>query len=255
MATDSDPTAGMASQSNGQNASGAPAQVEPSTAKAPEPEPIPGLELLGRGIYLKPRQPYELKQRLVNNEKGKRTVYCADAYKSYYVPNEYEVNHSPPMPTNQMLNQTVIEHSWESLESHFEVNANIAAGVAAFSVKANHSQIDQLRSSEEAYYALRTSFIPAWTVDYTEQPVVDALHLSLRIEVERVLFIQGKGESRVWEFDLETLLDKPTKDLTDTDLTKIRELAVNLQIPEEAEKPLDLDELRHQFGYYQDLAK
>ena len=139
-----------------------------------DPQPMPGLEILGRGIYLKPRQPYELKYCFVGERvaaplelkpgEGISTVFCVDAQQSYLVPNDFEVNHSPPMPAYQTLNQTVIEQSWESLESYFEVDANVAAGVSAFSVKANYSQIDQLRSSEESYFALRTSFIPKMRV-------------------------------------------------------------------------------------------
>lgn len=199
---------------------------------APEtPRPMPGLELLGRGIYLKPRQPYELKQRILKPQRTEagRTVYCADVGKSYFVPDEFVVNHSPPMPVGQTLNQTVIEQSWESLESHFEVNANVAAGVAAFSVKANNSQIVQLRSSEEAYYALRTSFIPAWTVDLIEQPDVTALRRSLKkvsdqIEaVPRKIALEALGEELIWMYDIQTLLSKRSQEPDNTYLAKLRD--------------------------------
>lgn len=124
---------------------------------------ITGLEVVGRGIYIRPRQPYELKDVLFER-KDFRPYISKETGEEYGIPGGYAVNDSPPMPANQALNQTVIEESWERFDKQMGLDANLAVSNSLFSVDANSSQTKQLRSEDEAYYALRCSFIPLWTV-------------------------------------------------------------------------------------------
>jgi hypothetical protein len=134
-------------------------------AKTDELTPIPGLEMVGRGVYLRPRQPYELKDILFKRERDKnRSYYSAEAGQAYSVPEGYEVNDSPPMPADEALNQTFIEESWERFDKQMGVSANLAASNSLFSVDVNANQVGQLHSEEDSYYALRNSFIPFWNV-------------------------------------------------------------------------------------------
>ncbi len=131
--------------------------------KAPDRRIIPGLEVVGRGVYLRPNQPYQLKSVLF-----KRTEYLPYFSKetalTYGVPAGYEVNDSPPMPATQALNQSIVEESWDRFEKRTTMDASLAVSNAPFSVDVNASQTGQLRQEEESYYAMRTSFIPLWTV-------------------------------------------------------------------------------------------
>ncbi|MDD5035111.1 MAG: MAC/perforin domain-containing protein [Methylococcaceae bacterium] len=124
---------------------------------------IPGLDMVGRGIYLRPQQPFELKGILFHQDNHQ--IYPSkETGQSYRVPEGYEINDSPPMPAAQALNQMVIEESWERFEKQTSLDIAAAASNAPFSVDVNASQAGQLRSEEEAYYALRNSFIPLWAV-------------------------------------------------------------------------------------------
>ena len=124
---------------------------------------IPGLDMVGRGIYLRPQQPFELKGILFRQDG--HTVYPSkETGQSYRVPEGYEVNDSPPMPASQALNQMRIEESWERFEKSTSLDVSAAVGNGPFSVDVNASQTGQLRSEEDAYYALRNSFIPLWSV-------------------------------------------------------------------------------------------
>ncbi len=125
--------------------------------------PLPGVEVVGRGVYLRPRQPYELKEILFKQD-NHRAYYSKEAGENYSVPEGYEVNDSPPMPTTKALNQTVIEESWDRFDKQMSLDASLAAGTGLFSVDVTASQASQLRSEEDAYYALRNSFIPLWSV-------------------------------------------------------------------------------------------
>lgn len=124
---------------------------------------IPGLDMVGRGIYLRPRQPFELKGALFRQD-GHQTYPSKETGETYRVPAGYEVNDSPPMPAAQALNQMRIEESWERFEKSTSLDVSAAAGNGPFSVDVNASQTGQLRSEEDAYYALRNSFIPLWSV-------------------------------------------------------------------------------------------
>lgn len=126
-------------------------------------KPLPGVDVVGRGIYLRPRQTYELKNFLLE-QKNHRTYSSKETGESYSVPEGYAVNDSPPMPAGKALNQTLIEESWDRFDKQMGIDANAAAGNGLFSVDVNASMASKLRSEEEAYYALRTSFIPLWSV-------------------------------------------------------------------------------------------
>lgn len=125
--------------------------------------PIPGLEVVGRGVYLQPHQPYQLRGILFKRQDISRFA-AKDANGEYALPRGYAVNDSPPMPSNQALNHVVIEESWERFEKQSTLDANAAVSATAFSISATTIMKSHLRSSEEAFYALHSSFIPFWTV-------------------------------------------------------------------------------------------
>ena len=124
---------------------------------------IPGLEMVGRGIYIRPRQTFELKPILFHRDRY-RVYSSRETSQDYQVPEGYEVNDSPPMPATQALSRMMIEESWERFEKQTSVDASASTGNAPFSVDVNASQMGQVRSQEDAYYALRTSFIPLWAL-------------------------------------------------------------------------------------------
>lgn len=125
--------------------------------------PMPGLEMIGRGIYMRPQQTYELKDVLF--ERANERVYQSkETGQGYRVPQGYEVNDSPPMPSAQALNQMLIEESWERFEKQTSLDIGLAVGSVPFSVDVNASQTGHLRVEDDAYYALRSSFIPLWTI-------------------------------------------------------------------------------------------
>jgi hypothetical protein len=124
---------------------------------------IPGLEVVGRGVYLRPGQPYELKEVLFERP-SVEAYYSKETGLSYAVPVGYQVDDSPPMPATQALNQALIEESWDRFEKRTSLDASLAVSNGPFSVDVNASQTGQLRQEEESYYALRTSFIPLWTL-------------------------------------------------------------------------------------------
>jgi len=78
--------------------------------------PVPGLEVVGRGILLRPYQPYQLAQVLYDR-KDFRIINSIETHSSYAIPDGYEVNDSPPMPMNESLNQVLIEESWDRFEA------------------------------------------------------------------------------------------------------------------------------------------
>lgn len=152
---------------NDDPAADAPA-TEGSTAAAPPEaslQPIPGSEVLGRGIYIRPRQPYELKDLLFNPEKGPLRVQpIASAARTYLVPPGCEVNDSPPLPADRATGQTIIEESWNRFGREVTLSANAAANTKAFSIDATAFQGSSLKAEDDSYYALRSSFIPFWSV-------------------------------------------------------------------------------------------
>ena len=148
----------------------------PSPAASPNPSaslekssnqpavlPIAGLDMVGRGIYLRPQQTFELKGILFPRA-NEQLLYSKETQETNSVPEGYEVNDSPPMPATQALNQVVIEESWERFEKQTSLDVSATVSNAPFSINVNASQTAQIRVEEDAYYALRNSFIPLWTV-------------------------------------------------------------------------------------------
>ncbi len=128
-----------------------------------QPHPIPGLEVVGRGVYVRSHQPYELKEVLFER-RDSQLYYSKETGRSYAVPEGYHIDDSPPMPAGQALNQSLVEESWERFEKQTGVDVNLAVSNAPFSIDVNASQKAQLREEHDSYYALRTSFIPLWAV-------------------------------------------------------------------------------------------
>ena len=112
--------------------------------EANKKQPLPGTEVVGRGIYLKPYQPYVLKDYLFDRE-GEYVFHSVETGKNFSVRAGSAVNDSPPMPINRMLNQTVIEESQEHLNKEMGLDVNVAAGVGAFSIaRRTHNNVGPL---------------------------------------------------------------------------------------------------------------
>lgn len=175
--------------------------------------PVPGLEVVGRGVYLRPRQPYELKGVLFPRDTlAPSGYYSRETGKTYWLPGGYEVSDSPPMPDNQALNHTFIEESWDRFGKQMNDSASAAVSNGVFSIDANASQLGSLRSDREAYYALRNSFLPLWcvyipnaaklpqdTFDFDEYPVPKAFSHDKRADFAR--FFERYGShyvKRAW---------------------------------------------------------
>lgn len=169
---------------------------------------IPGMDAVGHGIYLRPYHPHELKRVLFKRERY-RPLAFQDATQAYYLPEGYEVDDSPPMPANQFLNQVLIEESYDRFSKQMSLDTNLSVGVGAFSLNAAASQTSQMRTTEESYYALRSSFIPLWSVyisdfenaikDVNEFPVPHPFKHEHRAKYDR--FFERFGShyvKRVW---------------------------------------------------------
>lgn len=124
---------------------------------------LPGLDMVGRGVYLRPQQPFELRRLLFHRDTW-QLYHSKETSETYQIPEGYDVNDSPPMPASQALNQMRIEESWERFESSTSLDLSAAVGNGPVSVDVNASQSSQLRSEEDSYYALRNSFIPLWSI-------------------------------------------------------------------------------------------
>jgi hypothetical protein len=137
--------------------------------------PLPGTGVVGRGIYLRPHQTYMLKDFLF--KRGEDYPYTSvETGSTFAVPKCYAINGSPPMPSGRMLNQTVIEETFERFDKRLGLDLSVAGGSQGFSIDAQASQAKQLRSEDEAYYALRSSFVPFWDVylpDATQLAIAD----------------------------------------------------------------------------------
>jgi hypothetical protein len=136
---------------------------------------IPGSEILGRGIYIRPRQPYLLKKFLFQTgQQNTQTHYSHESNigNVYSVPEGCAVNTSPPMPSDQSLGQTVVEESWDRFGKEVAFNANAVVSGNVATIDATAFQASSLRTEEESYYALRSSFVPFWEV-YMPQPRID----------------------------------------------------------------------------------
>lgn len=130
---------------------------------ATELRSIPGLEVVGRGVYLRPNLPYVIKD-VIFKHTNPTPYYSVETDATYALPEGYEVDDSPPMPATQALNQAIIEESWDRFEKSTSLDASVTVSKAPFSVNVNASQAAQMRQEEDSYYATRTSFIPLWSV-------------------------------------------------------------------------------------------
>jgi hypothetical protein len=160
------PKASPASMTSGARAK---SQASPAPAAVDEdalreiPEDSPGLDAVGHGIYLRPHQPHELKRVLFKRE-GRAPYVFKDTGQAHHLPRGYEIDDSPPMPVNEFLNQVILEESWDRFDKRIGLDTGLSVGNSAFSINSIVSQTTQMRTIEEAYYALRSSFIALWSV-------------------------------------------------------------------------------------------
>jgi hypothetical protein len=170
--------------------------------------PVPGLDAVGHGIYLRPYAPYELRDVLFPRANHRRVTF-GDTSTPYTLPAGYDVDDSPPMPASQLLNQVRIEESWDRFSKRLSLDTTTAAGNGAFTISASASYASEMRSDQEAYYAVRSSFIPLWSVylaDTTNYlPALDAADIPtpFKFANRRVyeLFFQRYGShfvKRAW---------------------------------------------------------
>lgn len=133
--------------------------------------PIPGGDMLGRGILIRPRQAYELKMVLFDQDQTPPSVYhCRANAMSYLVPQGCQVNSSPPMPPEQSLGETLIEESWDRFGKQVTVNISAAAKTSFMTIDPSAMDASSLKSQEDAYYALRNAFVPFFTVYMPDCP-------------------------------------------------------------------------------------
>lgn len=145
---------------------------------AAAPPPIVGLDVVGRGVHVRPRQPYALRGVLFPHG-AYRTYTSRETGETYRVPTDYAINDSPPMPGRRALNQVIIEESWGRFDARMSMDTRMTAGTGPVSVDVNAGQVSSLRREESAYYAVRSSCVPLWTVylpDLTRLPA-DAFEL------------------------------------------------------------------------------
>ena len=140
------------------------------------PQPIPGMSVIGRGIYIKPRQPYELKASLFElGQRQDQLFMSGETGQSYFVPENCVVNNSPPAPSDQSLGETVIEESWDRFGKELTLNVNAAVSSSLINIDPSAIRAASLRSEEDSYYALRSSFIAFWNISLVDVPEVPAL--------------------------------------------------------------------------------
>lgn len=150
--------------------------TEGTSPSGTDPHDIPGANLVGRGVYIKPRQPYELKPFIFESGQGRLQLYTSPETKiTYQVPENCIVNDTPPMSSDQSLGETVIEESWDRFGSALALNASAAAGNGLISIDPTGVRISDLRSGEDSYYALRSSFIAFWNLSMVSIPTAPAL--------------------------------------------------------------------------------
>ncbi|CAM2006168.1 hemopexin repeat-containing protein [Acanthopleuribacter pedis] len=135
-----------------------------TVSTTPSQQMVPGIELIGRGLCLWPGQPYELKAHVWRLGEQLKQFSCVDTGLCYGVPDNIEVNPSPPMPNNAALGQTQISESFEHLSKQLEVDSTVAAEAGSFSVDMNASQIAQLKTDEKVSYAVNQNFIPLYEI-------------------------------------------------------------------------------------------
>lgn len=141
---------------------------------------VPGLDAVGRGIFVRPGQPHEVKGILFPRE-GVTPYTSAETGQTYAVPDSYAVDASPPMPSDQALNKTLLADSWERFDKQTSLDAGLAVSMAPFSLDVTIHQSGQLRQEEDCYYAMRTSFVPLWgvylptTLEFADEELATAI--------------------------------------------------------------------------------
>jgi hypothetical protein len=125
---------------------------------------VPGLEMVGRSIILKSHS-FELKNVIFKHQRCSETFRSKINKQTYCVPKNYAVNESVLIsPGDQTLGQTIVEESWESFDQLLKVDGEVAASYSIFHVKGNADIAEQLRSTQKSFYALKSSFVPLWTL-------------------------------------------------------------------------------------------
>ncbi|MEM9458541.1 MAG: hemopexin repeat-containing protein [Myxococcota bacterium] len=127
---------------------------------------------MGRGVYLRPHHPYELR-RLLFTHGPPRDHLSRETNQLFAIPSGYELDESPPSPNGVALNTITIEESWERFHEQRSLDAHVAAQSSVFSINASMSHGSELRSDQESYYATRSSFVALWSL-YIEDPSAHA---------------------------------------------------------------------------------
>lgn len=161
----------MATKTPTEIGASAAARAKPAVEANPGTQPpasfdlIPGSDFIGRGVYIKPRQPYELKQILLKRESSSgalQTYTRPTTGKTYVVPDGCAVNPSPPLPADQSFGQILIEESWSRFGKQLTLDAGASVSGKSFTIDASAFQANAVKSDEDSYYALRSSFVPLW---------------------------------------------------------------------------------------------
>jgi len=149
----------------------------PDAAITSELHPLPGLDVVGRGLYLRPHRPYELKRSLFE-QRSFRRFHSREADSDYRVPAGYEVDESPPPPTGMALNRVTIEESWERFNRARSLDSSVAGGWLVFNVDVSAHLGVELRGEVDSYYGVRSSFVALWSV-YLEDPSAPSVELDV----------------------------------------------------------------------------
>ena len=177
--TTPDPAAPAAAgpvRSDAADAAAPQAAASSGPADAASRQPIPGASVMGHGIHIKPRQPYELKRFLFDVPQEPTGVHlCCDTGQQYAVPPYCGVNDSPPAPSDQSLGETIIEESWDRFGNELTVNAKAAVSSNLITIDPTAFHASNVRSEADSYYALKSSFIAFWSLFMTSAPGIPAL--------------------------------------------------------------------------------
>jgi hypothetical protein len=126
---------------------------------------VPGGDVIGRGIRIRPRQPYELKERLFDQEPRPTSLYYSRANdKTYIVPHGCEINGSPPLPANQSAAETLIEESWDRFSNQLTFNVSASVNAPQVTIDPSALHATNLKSEENSYYAMRNAFVPLFSI-------------------------------------------------------------------------------------------
>jgi hypothetical protein len=162
-------------------AAASPEPPETSNTRPELPQPVPGANIIGRGIYIKARQPYELKGFIVEPGREQLQTYTSRETKLiYWVPDNCIINDSPPT-SDQSVSETVVEESWDRFGNELKLNVNAAAGNGLFSFDPTGVRTSDLRADNDSYYALRSAFIALWNLSLMSVPTVPTLEEDVKV--------------------------------------------------------------------------